>query len=135
MSGCGCGCVCVRVAPKVPSCLLSANFYIVNVFMRVCMCVCVCRLGVFLLCLLFFCMPQFTISNTPSPFQMSRLTLTKIYSHKTSLSLPGLGTLMLLRIYICVVRPKSFYLFATIHFSSQLTPRPCPQSQATLFPR
>lgn len=34
------GCECVRVAPKVPSCLLSANFYIVNVFMRVCMCVC-----------------------------------------------------------------------------------------------
>lgn len=93
----------------------------------VCACVCACRLGVFLLCLLFFCMPQFTISNTPpSPLQMSRLTLTKIYSHKTSLSLPGLGTLMLLRIYICVVRPKSFYLFATIHFSSQLTPCPFP---------
>lgn len=37
---CVIGCECVRVAPKVPSCLLSANFYIVNVFMRVCMCVC-----------------------------------------------------------------------------------------------
>lgn len=100
----------------------------------VCACVCACRLGAFLLCLLFFCMPQFTISNTPpAPFQMSRLTLTKIYSHKTSLSRLGLGTLMLLRIYICVVRPKSFYLFATIHFSSQLTRCPIPSISSHLI--
>lgn len=64
---------------------------------------------------------------------MSRLTLTKIYSHKTSLSRLGLGTLMLLRIYICVVRPKSFYLFATIHFSLQLTPCPFPSISSHLI--
>lgn len=122
---CVSGCVCECELPqKCP------HAYWVPIFislMCLCVCVCVCRLGVFLLCLLFFCMPQFTINNPPpSPLQMSRPTSTKIYSHITSLFLPGLSTLMLLRIYIYVVRPKSFYLFATIHLSSQLTPYPSP---------